>query len=115
MFLGMIVQVLSCSYVFTVSYLLLLFFSHLSFCNCKGSTASCSEEASRFGRRNVKPINKLIGSTRGVFRGGPLGHGPPLWVARIAKLHSKVSKIEASPPPFVSWASGFQAFGWKFE
>ena len=48
--------------------------------------------------------------------GGPLCHGPPLWVARIAKLHSKVSKIESwPPPPFVSWASGFQAFGWKFE
>ena len=30
--------------------------------------------------------------------GGPLCHGPPLWVARIAKLHRKVSKIEAWPP-----------------
>ena len=30
----------------------------------------------------------------------------PLWVARIAKLHRKVSKIEACPP-FASWASGF--------
>ena len=56
MFLGIIVQVLWCSYVFTVTYLLLLFFSHLSFCSCKGSTASCSEEASRFGKRNVKPV-----------------------------------------------------------
>ena len=44
---------------------------------------------------------------RGVF-GGALGHGNPLWVARIAKLHRKVSKIEAwHPPPFASWASGF--------
>ena len=40
-------------------------FSRLSFCNCKGSTAeNCSEEAFRFGKRNVKPINKLIGSTK---------------------------------------------------
>ena len=63
MFLGIIVQVLWCSYVFTVTYFLLLFFSHLSFCNSQGSTAeNCSEEASRFGKRNVKPINKLIGS-----------------------------------------------------
>ena len=53
------------SYVFTVTYLLQLFFSHLSVCNCKGSTAeNCSEEASRFGKRNVKPINKLIGTTK---------------------------------------------------
>ena len=42
-----------------------LFFSHLSFCNCKGSTAeNCSEEASRFEKRKVEPINKLIGSTK---------------------------------------------------
>ena len=31
----------------------------------------------------------------------------PLWVARIAKLYTKVSKIEAWPHPFASWASGF--------
>ena len=40
------------------------------------------------------------------LEGGALGHGPPLCVARIAKLHRKVSKIEACPPPFASWASG---------
>ena len=34
-----------------------------------------------------------------------MGHGPPLWITRIAKLHRKVSKIEAGPP-FASWASG---------
>ena len=34
------------------------------FVTTKAATASCSEEASRFGRRNVKPINKLIGSTK---------------------------------------------------
>ena len=52
-------------------FLLLLYsaviFSHLSFCNYKGSTAeNCSEVVSRFGKRNVKvkPINKLIGSTK---------------------------------------------------
>ena len=38
----------------TVTYLLLLFFSHLSFCNCKRSTAkNCSEEAFRFGKRQT--------------------------------------------------------------
>ena len=64
-FLGIIGEVLWCSYVFTVTYLLLLFFSDLFFCNCKGCTAeNCSEEASRFRKRNVKPINKLIGSTK---------------------------------------------------
>ena len=50
---------------FSVTYILLLFFSRLSLCNCKGSTAeNCSEEASRIGKRNVKPINELIGSTK---------------------------------------------------
>ena len=50
----------------------------------------------------------------GAYLGGALGHGPPLWVARIAKLHGKVSKIEALlPPPFASWASSFQALGLK--
>ena len=40
-------------------------FSHVFLCNCKGSTAkNCSEEAFRFGRRNVKSINKLIGSAK---------------------------------------------------
>ena len=40
-------------------------FSHLSFCNCKGNTAeNCSDEAYRFGKRNVKPINTLIGRTK---------------------------------------------------
>ena len=31
--------------------------------------------------------------------GGGIVPCPPLWVARIAKLHRKVSKIEAWPPP----------------
>ena len=35
---------------------------------------------------------------RGVFRGA-IGPWPPLWIAKIAKLHRKVSKIEACPPP----------------
>ena len=68
MFLGIIVQVqivmLVCFYCYLYSAVI---FSHLSFCNCKGSTAeNCYEEASRFGKRNVKvkPINKLIGSTK---------------------------------------------------
>ena len=26
-----------------------------------------------------------------------MGHSPPLWIAKIAKLHKKVSKIEACP------------------
>ena len=35
--------------------------------------------------------------------GGALGHGLPLWVARNAKLHRKVSKIKAWPLLFASW------------
>ena len=42
--------------------------------------------------------------------GGALGHGPPFWVARIAKLHRKKSKIEACPPPL---QVGHQALGSK--
>ena len=34
------------------------------FVTAKAAFASCFEEASRFGRRNVKPINKLIDSTK---------------------------------------------------
>ena len=34
------------------------------FVTAKAATASCSEEASRFRRRNVKPINILIVSTK---------------------------------------------------
>ena len=83
MFLGIIVQVLWCSYVFTVAYLLLLFFSHLSFCNCKGSTAeNCSEEASRLGKQNVKPINKLIGSTKSLWPTIPMNAARPLFLLK---------------------------------
>ena len=46
--------------------------------------------------------------SRGAFRGG-IGPWPPLWVARIAKLHRKVSKTEACPPLQV----GHQALGSK--
>ena len=55
-----------------------------------------------FLQKNCKISERwgLHSKTRGVFReGGALCHGPPLWVARIAKLHRKVSKIEAWPPP----------------
>ena len=49
----------------------------------------------------------LIGPSQGRIRGRAIGP----W---LAKLHRKVSKIEAcSPPPFASWASGFQALGSK--
>ena len=34
----------------------------------------------------------------GAYLGGALGHGPPFWVTRIAKLHRKLSKIKACPP-----------------
>ena len=38
--------------------------------------------------------------TRGVFKEGRgIVPRPPLWVAMIAKLHRKVSKIKAWPPP----------------
>ena len=36
---------------------------------------------------------------------------PPLWVARIANLHKKVSTIEACPPPPLQ--VGHQALGSK--
>ena len=43
-----------------------VFFSRLSFCNFKESTAeNCSEEASRFERQNVKSIKKFIGLRSG--------------------------------------------------
>ena len=49
-------------------------------------------------------------NTAGAYLGGAIGPWPPLWVARIAKLHRKVSKIEACPPPpFASWASGLSS------
>ena len=57
-----------------------IFFSHLSFCNCKGSTAeNCSEEASRFGKRNVKPINKLIGSSKWLWTTIPMNATRPVF------------------------------------
>ena len=43
--------------------------------------------------------------------GGGIGPWPPLWVARIAKLHKKVSKIEAWPSPPLQ--VGHQALGSK--
>ena len=46
----------------------------------------------------------------GAYLGGAIGPWPPLWVARIAKLHRKVSKIEAWPPPL---QVGHQALGSK--
>ena len=46
---------------FTVTNLLLLFFSHLSFCNCKGSTAKKSFVfAARQIGNNLSPIAKKI-------------------------------------------------------
>ena len=52
-----------------------LIYSHLQYCISSWGTASKSTLA-------------------GAYLGGrPLGHGPPLWVARIAKLHRKVSKM----------------------
>ena len=52
-------------------------------------------------------VCNYMGVGTGAYLGGALGHGPPIWVARIAKLRRKVSKIEAWPPPFGNWASGF--------
>ena len=52
-----IIQVLWCSYVFTVTYLLLLFFFHLSLCYCKGSIARQSLVfAARQIANNLLPI-----------------------------------------------------------
>ena len=51
-------------------------------------------------KQNFKKLLHACNSQSGAYLGGgPLGHGPTLWVARIAKLHRKVSKIEACPPP----------------
>ena len=56
MFLGIIVQVLWCSYVFTVTNLLQLVFSHLSFCNSKSSTA---KKSLVFAARQIQIANIL--------------------------------------------------------
>ena len=45
---------------------------------------------------HIKPTT--VYAVRGVFRGGHWAMAP-LWVAKIAKLHRKVSKIETCPPP----------------
>ena len=64
----------------------------------------------------VLSINAII-RAGAYLGGGPLCHGPPLWVARIAKLHSKVSKIEAWPPlcklGIRLSAGNLSEFGWK--
>ena len=52
-----------------------------------------------------------VGPWQGRIYGGAIGPWPPLWVARIAKLHRKVSKIEAWPSP--SLQVGHQALGSK--
>ena len=39
----------------------------------------------------------FLPKARGVFKGG-IGPWPPFWVARIANLYRKVSKIETCPP-----------------
>ena len=51
----------------------------------------------RYELRNVRTFSLNINSDRGVFRGG-IVPWPPLGIARIVKLHRKVSKIEAWPP-----------------
>ena len=56
---------------------------------------NCIRNLNQLGKQN----HVSIVCTGAYLGGGPLGHGPPLWIARIAKLHSKVSKIEAWPPP----------------
>ena len=80
MFLDAIVQsivMFVCFYCYLSSAFI---FFHLSFCNCKGSTAeNCFEEASRFGKRNVKPINKLIGSTKWLWITIPMNTTHPLF------------------------------------
>ena len=88
------IVMLVCFYCYLSSAV--FFFSHLSFCKCKGSTAeNCSEEASRFGKRNVKPINKLIGSTKWLWITTPMNETHPLFslktltVMTLARKHSK--------------------------
>ena len=68
MFWGIIVQVSQYIVMFVCFYCYLssavIFLLIYLFVTAKAATASCSEEASRFGKRNVKPINKLIGRTK---------------------------------------------------
>ena len=49
-------------------------------------------------RPDLLHSTRMLAITRGVFWGGAIGPWPPFWVATIAKLHRKVSKIEAWPP-----------------
>ena len=55
---------------------------------------------------------RIIGHSQGRILGGGIRPWPPLWVARIAKLHRKVSKIDACPP-FLQ--VGHQALGSKSQ
>ena len=82
MFLDIIVQVLRCSYVFTVTYPLLLFFSHVLYLFVTAKAALPKiflKEASWFGKRNIKPINKLIGSTKSLSITIPMNATRPLF------------------------------------
>ena len=74
------------------------FFSDLSFCNCRSSTAeNCSEEASRFWKWNVKPIKKVIGSTKWLWITIPMTATRPFFSLKtlncydlaLARKHSK--------------------------
>ena len=49
-----------------------------------------------------KKFQKFLNNHPGAYLGGHCAMAP-LWVARIVKLHRKVSKIEACPP-FAIWA-----------
>ena len=56
-------------------------------------------------KKHVKFETRLL-STRGVFRGGPLGHGPPFGSLGLQNCIVKWAKLRHGPP-FVSLASGF--------
>ena len=69
MFLGIIVQLLWCLYVFTVTYLLLLFFLIYLFVTAKAALPKIAlKKLPGLGSETSKSINKLIGSTKWLWK-----------------------------------------------
>ena len=60
--------------------------------------------------KRIETLAIAIYHTGAYLGGGHWAMASPLWVARIAKLHRKVSKIEAWPPPL---QVGHQGLGSK--
>ena len=78
-------------------------------CGCACGTIIFWKLRKRLRRKNFRVIGRALAAQllllaqptsvySGVYLGGGIVPWPPLWVARNAKLHRKVSKIEAWPP-----------------